>query len=100
MNNLIIRSEQLDGVFVLQETMNRLVDQLSALSGSNLNISLEKRGCWCLAVKATATSVCSEERPEAIQRVQRRATRVECLQKGGSRVSKGASWRGSGFLNG
>lgn len=33
MNNLIIRSEQLDGVFVLQETMNRLVDQLSALSG-------------------------------------------------------------------
>ena len=31
MNNLIIRSEQLDGVFVLQETMNRLVDQLSAL---------------------------------------------------------------------
>ena len=33
MNNLIIRSEQLDGIFVLQETMNRLVDQLSALSG-------------------------------------------------------------------
>ena len=33
MNNLIIRSEQLDGVFVLQETMNRLVDQISALSG-------------------------------------------------------------------
>ena len=77
MNNLFIRTEQLDGIFVTYESMQRLVDQLSALFGSNLNISLEKRGCWCLAVKATATSVCSEEGPEAIQRVQRRATRVE-----------------------
>ncbi|EES99721.1 Spindle pole protein, putative [Giardia duodenalis ATCC 50581] len=68
MNNLIIRTEQLDGIFVTQETMNRLVEQLSALSafqfhaleryikrnlvtddqrvalfGSNLNLSLEHR---------------------------------------------------------
>ena len=33
MNNLIIRSEQLEGVFVTYESMQRLVDQLSALAG-------------------------------------------------------------------
>lgn len=33
MNNLIIRSEQLEGIFVTYESMQRLVDQLSALAG-------------------------------------------------------------------
>ena len=33
MNNLFIRTEQLDGIFVTYESMQRLVDQLSALAG-------------------------------------------------------------------
>lgn len=95
MNNLIIRSEQLDGVFVLQETMNRLVDQLSALSGmqfhaleryikrnmidddqrkalfgSNLNISLSHRAQGYFGPKTVpcaVTLLTPVQRKEAIK---------------------------------
>lgn len=38
MNNLIIRSSQLDGVFVTYETMQKLVDQLGALCNYQFNV--------------------------------------------------------------
>lgn len=38
MNNLLIRTSQLDGVFVTHETMQNLVDQLSAISSYQFNV--------------------------------------------------------------
>ena len=95
MNNLIIRSEQLEGVFVTYESMQRLVDQLSALAGyqfhaleryikrnmidddqrkalfgSNLNISLSHRiqGYFGPKTVPCAASILSPvQRKEAIK---------------------------------
>ena len=95
MNNLIIRSEQLEGIFVTYESMQRLVDQLSALAGyqfhaleryikrnmidddqrkalfgSNLNISLSHRiqGYFGPKTVPCAASILSPvQRKEAIK---------------------------------